>query len=287
MNISQKGIDLIKEFEGCVLHAYRDAVGIITIGYGTTNADSAIIGTTIYMGMTITQATAEAWLEKSVNAKYVPQVMKYDYIYHWNQNQLDALTSFAYNIGSIDQLTANGTRSIAEISNKILAYDKAGGQTLAGLTRRRKAEKALFDTPVQNSLASGEWVQTSKGWRYIVGTSPVRNRWINYNDKFYYLKANGYMASDEYIKSSMYKITQDLFYLNKDGSWDEETYRWKWSEIGWWLERDSDGWYPVKKWAVIDGRTYRFDSRGYMVYGRTVVIDGKKYTFSDDGVLQN
>lgn len=287
MNISQKGLDIIKEFEGCVLNAYRDSVGVITIGWGTTNADYDITGTYISMGMTISQATADSWLEQSVNKKYVPLVMKYDGIYHWNQNQLDALTSFAYNIGSIVQLVANGTRSITEISNKILAYDKAGGQTLAGLTRRRKAEKELFDTPVESSLSKGEWVRGEKdGWRYRLGTTFVRNRWVEYNGKYYYLKSNGYMASDEYIKSSLYKITQDIFYLNKDGSWDNETYHWKKNSTGYWIERDSDGWYPTKEWAVIDFKTYRFDSKGYMVHGRTVVIDGKKYTFSDDGVLQ-
>jgi GH24 family phage-related lysozyme (muramidase) len=74
--------------------------------------------------------------------------MKYDTKYHWNQNQFDALCSFAYNIGSIDTLTQNGKRSIKEISAKILAYNKAGGKELPGLTKRRKAEKALFDKAV-------------------------------------------------------------------------------------------------------------------------------------------
>ena len=45
--ISKTGIDLIKEFEGCHLTAYRDEVGVWTIGYGITNADKSITGTTI------------------------------------------------------------------------------------------------------------------------------------------------------------------------------------------------------------------------------------------------
>lgn len=148
MNISQKGIDLIKEFEGCRLKAYRDAVNVLTIGYGTTNADKDIIGVVIADGMVITQKIADRWLELSVNKKYSNKVSKYDNKYHFNQNQFDALVSFAYNIGSIDQLTQNGTRSIKEISEKILTYNKAGGKVLAGFTRRRQAEKKLFDTPV-------------------------------------------------------------------------------------------------------------------------------------------
>lgn len=136
MVTSQNGINLIKQFEGCRLTSYKDAVGVWTIGYGHT---LRVCG-----GMTITQAQAEYYLKEDL-VRFESAVMKYDSKYHWNQNQFDALVSFALNIGSIDQLTANGTRSISEISSKILLYDKAGGKKLSGLTRRRKAEKELFD----------------------------------------------------------------------------------------------------------------------------------------------
>lgn len=152
MNVSQKGIDLIKEFEGCRTVAYLDAVNVWTIGYGTTNADKSITGVEIRKGLTITKTVAENWLKLSLNKKYAPKVEKYNSKYHFNQNQFDALVSFAYNIGSIDQLTQNGTRTIKEISEKILAYDKAGGKVLVGLTRRRQAEKKLFDTPIKEEL---------------------------------------------------------------------------------------------------------------------------------------
>lgn len=144
MKVSENGLKLIKEFEGCSLKAYRDCVGVITIGYGTTNADIAITGRRIRMGMRISQHTADAWLEKSLNKKYRPKVMKYNEKYHWTQNEFDALISFAYNIGSIDQLTNYGKRSRKEIAQKMLLYNKAGGQKLRGLVRRRKAEHALF-----------------------------------------------------------------------------------------------------------------------------------------------
>ena len=143
-SVSQNGIDLIKQFESCELTAYYDSVGVITIGYGTTNADSGITGTTITEGMTISQATAEKWLMASLNQKYGPLVNKYNSIYSWTQNEFDALVSFAYNIGSIDQLTANGTRSKETIANKMPEYCKAGGQKLDGLVRRRLAERDLF-----------------------------------------------------------------------------------------------------------------------------------------------
>lgn len=146
--VSKRGIDLIKEFEGCRLTAYRDEVGVLTIGYGITNADKSVTGTSIKAGMKISQSTAEKWLEESLNQKYLPKVMKYDTRYNWNQNEIDALVSFTYNIGSIDQLTANGSRSKETIAAKMLEYVKAGGVTYNGLIRRRKAERELFLTPI-------------------------------------------------------------------------------------------------------------------------------------------
>ena len=151
LTVSNKGINLIKQFEGCRLEAYKCPAGVWTIGYGTTNADKAILkavlgkGATVKKGLKITQKQAETLLKKSVAKKYDSKVNKYYKKYKFNQNQFDALVSFAYNIGSIDGLTANGTRTIVQISSKILAYDKAGGKVLPGLTRIRKAEKALFD----------------------------------------------------------------------------------------------------------------------------------------------
>lgn len=144
--ISKNGLALIKKYEGCKLAAYQDSVGVWTIGYGTTNADKAITGLTIKKGVKITQAQADEFLNKSVNKKYSPKVSKYNAKYAWTQNEFDALVSFAYNIGSIDQLTANGTRTKKQIAAKIPAYNKAGGKTLLGLTRRRKAEQKLFNS---------------------------------------------------------------------------------------------------------------------------------------------
>lgn len=147
MIISNKGLDLIKKFEGCRLKAYKDPAGVWTIGYGHTKGVKA--------GDEITQEQADKLLRDDL-AVYETKVDKYDNKYHWNQNQFDALVSFAYNIGSIDQLTSNGRRSIKTISDKILEYNKAGGKKLEGLVRRRKAEKALFDEAVQGDSSAVE-----------------------------------------------------------------------------------------------------------------------------------
>lgn len=145
---SDRCLELVKKWEGCQLKAYKDEVGVLTIGYGITNSDKAITGVVIKTGMKITKEVAEEWLKLALEKKYLYKVLKYDSTYNWNINQLDALVSFCYNIGSIDGLTKNGTRSIKEISSKILEYNKAGGKVYKGLTNRRKDEKELFDKPV-------------------------------------------------------------------------------------------------------------------------------------------
>lgn len=135
MRTSQTGINLIKQFEGCRLTAYKCAAGVWTIGYGHTAGVKA--------GQKITQVQAESFLKNDL-VKFEKLVEKYDSKYHWNQNQFDALVSFAFNVGSIYQLTANGTRSIKTIAEKMLQYNKVAGKTLSGLTKRRQAEQDLF-----------------------------------------------------------------------------------------------------------------------------------------------
>ncbi len=141
LSISNNGLSLIKRFEGCRLTAYQDSIGIWTIGYGHTSGVSK--------GQTITQVQADRYL-KADCANAEKAVNKYHSKYHWNQNQFDALVSFTFNCGSgnLKKLLNNGQRTIAQISAKIPAYNKAGGKVLRGLVNRRAAEKELFDRPV-------------------------------------------------------------------------------------------------------------------------------------------
>ena len=145
MKTSQKGIDLIKSFEGLVLTAYKPvkAEPYYTIGYGH-------YGSEVKYGQTITKTQAEQILKNDL-IKYETAVTAYNYVYSWNQNEFDALVSFTFNCGtgSLKNLLKNGTRSRAEIRNAILLYNKdVSGNTLAGLVRRRKAELELFNRPV-------------------------------------------------------------------------------------------------------------------------------------------
>ena len=143
MKTSYRGVSLIKQFEGCRLKAYKCPAGVWTIGYGHTAG--------VKEGDIITQETAESYLRNDL-VTYEKAVMNYDGIYHFNQNQFDALVSFTYNCGAgnLKNLTQSGKRTIAQISEKLLLYNKAGGVTLLGLQRRRAAEKVLFDTPIKS-----------------------------------------------------------------------------------------------------------------------------------------
>lgn len=157
MKTSTTGLELIKSFEGCRLTAYLCPAGVWTIGYGHTK--------NVKQGQTITQKKANSFLKSDLKS-YEKHVMLYDEKYNWTQNEFDAMVSFAYNIGNIQQLTANGTRTKAQISEKMVEYNKANGKVLAGLTRRRKAEQELFTktvTATKKTLKSGDKIAIKKG----------------------------------------------------------------------------------------------------------------------------
>lgn len=140
MIISKNCVDLVKRFEGCRLEGYICPAGKLTIGYGHTGS---VDGIYIYKGMKISQEKAEALLRKDLQA-FETHVNKFNNKYKWNQNEFDALVSFAFNVGSINQLTQNGTRTKQQIALKITEYNKAAGKILPGLSSRRTAEKELF-----------------------------------------------------------------------------------------------------------------------------------------------
>lgn len=142
MKTSNSGISLIKEFEGLRLNAYKCPAGKWTIGYGHTNG--------VKQGDSINEYQAEEYLREDLKI-FENHVLKYDNIYHFNQNQFDALVSFTYNCGprNLKSLTQNGKRTIAQISKRILLYNKSGGVVLRGLQRRRVKEKILFDIPTK------------------------------------------------------------------------------------------------------------------------------------------
>ena len=144
MRISDKGISLIKQFEGLRLTAYQDSVGVWTIGYGWTQP---VDGKLIRAGMTIKEETAERLLRTGL-VGYESDVSKLVKV-KLTQGQFDALVSFAYNLGAralststlLQKLNAGDNASAAD---EFPRWNKAGGKALPGLTRRREAERALF-----------------------------------------------------------------------------------------------------------------------------------------------
>ena len=144
MQTSDKGIALIKEFEGCKLTAYQDSVGVWTIGYGWTQP---VDGKPIRAGMTIKQQTAERLLKTGM-VSYESDVSRLVKV-GLTQGQFDALVSFTYNLGARSLSTSTLLRKLnagdyAGAADEFLRWNKAGGKVLNGLTRRREAERALF-----------------------------------------------------------------------------------------------------------------------------------------------
>lgn len=159
MKTSQTGLNLIEEYEGLILGAYDDANdhivppggtsrGTLTIGYGhTTSAGPP----KVYVGQKITKAQANEILasdlsrvESSVNKLVRVPI---------NQNQYDALISFQFNTGGLGRssvLSKLNKKDYQGAADALLLWNRGNGQVLAGLIRRRKAERALFLTKASN-----------------------------------------------------------------------------------------------------------------------------------------
>lgn len=138
MKISETGLNLIISFEGFCPKATKavKTERYYTIGYGHYGKD-------VEENQSITKDQALKLLKKDMK-RFETKVMKYNDCYNFTQNEFDALVSFAYNVGNIDQLTARGTRTKKEIADAMLLYTKSGGNVLDGLRKRRNKERELF-----------------------------------------------------------------------------------------------------------------------------------------------
>tara|TARA_R100001440_G_scaffold24310_1_gene39627 strand:- start:4969 stop:5412 length:444 start_codon:yes stop_codon:yes gene_type:complete len=140
MKTSQEGIDLIKHFEGCELESYRCSANVLTIGYGTTK--------NVVEGMKITQNQAEEMLMKDLEEfeEYVEDLIDVKL----DQHQFDALVAWTYNLGPTNLKTSTLRKVLNkgaydDVPEQIKRWNKAGGQVLKGLVRRRDAEALLFE----------------------------------------------------------------------------------------------------------------------------------------------
>ena len=171
MKTSKNGIELIKCFESFSSKACKCLATekYYTIGYGHYGVD-------VKENQTITKEQAEELLQKDLE-KFEEKVNKYNNVYNFNQNQFDALVSFCYNVGNIDQLTAKGTRTIKEISEKILAYNKSGGKVINGLTNRRKKEQELFNT---SCMYYSKYIGNSANLDMILKSVGVEDKYLHF-----------------------------------------------------------------------------------------------------------
>ena len=141
MQISKAGLDLIKQFEGLYLNAYRCPAGVPTIGYGHTAG--------VAMGQTITQQQADDYLRRDV--RQFERAVSRQVRVPLTQGQFDALVSFAFNLGegALAQSTLLRLLNAGDYAGAAAQFDrwnKAGGRVLPGLVRRRAAERALFES---------------------------------------------------------------------------------------------------------------------------------------------
>lgn len=140
---SAKGIQVLKHFEGLRLQAYQDSVGVWTIGYGTTSG--------VARGQVITEAKAEQFLQSDL-VKFENAVIRAVKV-PLKQHQFDALVVFSYNVGSANfqgstMLKLINAGQFDAAAKQFVRWNKAGGQVLNGLTRRRESEAKLFSTGV-------------------------------------------------------------------------------------------------------------------------------------------
>lgn len=170
MKISQTGIDLIKSFEGCRLTAYKPVPTerYWTIGYGS-------YGPHVKPGMAITKAKAEEMLREELERfeKGVNELVKVPI----NQNQFDALVSFAYNCGlgnlkSSTLLKYVNQKEFSVAADEFGKWTRASGNVLKGLVRRRAAEKELFEKPVKGHAPKKETLKKSDDKYKVVKAVP-------------------------------------------------------------------------------------------------------------------
>ena len=153
MRTSDILFEQLKRFEGLRNNAYRDAAGVLTIGYGHTGPD-------VRPGDVI----SDYWAEHLLKADLYDIEKQVETLGHWNQPQFDALVSFAYNIGFYKLKTSTLMKTIREggsmraIKQEFNKWVYAGGQRLKGLERRRAWEaKRFFEADEMEPMKVRDW----------------------------------------------------------------------------------------------------------------------------------
>ncbi|MGL4107269.1 glycoside hydrolase family protein [Clostridium sp. LP20] len=214
MKISEKGLSLIKEFEGCQLRAYRCPSNVLTIGWGHTGD--------VWEGQTITQDQADNLLVTDMveYENYVNNCRELTFIP--NQNQFDALTSFVYNCGPGSLKTLVQNRDAGVVADKLLLYINGAYGPLAGLVRRREAERTLFLSgdrlPIDQPRQDTGWVYRLQDECNVQGFS---NQKVDNLPGPVTLK--GCPTIKRGAKGSITKLLQEKLGINTDGNFGPAT----------------------------------------------------------------
>lgn len=139
MQYSLSGLHLTEQFEGCRLTSYQDSKGVWTIGVGHTSG--------VHLGQTCTQQQAEAWLQEDI--QWAVSRVNAEVHVPLSQGEFDALVDFVFNcgVGNFEHSTLLrlvNSDDLADAANQFQAWDKADGTVVAGLLRRRLAEKSEY-----------------------------------------------------------------------------------------------------------------------------------------------
>lgn len=158
-HISPYGLALVKAFEGCMkaikgkpgyVTTYRDSVGVLTIGYGHTNLGNiapAIKEGDVWDMKTVAQALANDF--EKFDKRILSSSLKLE------QCQFDAADSFDFNTGSFLKSSIPTKIKAGDLKgamDTLEQYNHAGGKVLSGLTRRRHAERLMFEGKVVDAL---------------------------------------------------------------------------------------------------------------------------------------
>lgn len=154
MMMTEEGLALIRRLEGFRSEAYRDAVGVWTIGYGHTSMAGP---PAVTAGLRITAEEGAAILARDVEA--VAQGVRKAVTVELSDNQFSALVSFAYNVGlgafrASSVLKTVNAGAFADVPARLALWVKAGGKTLPGLVRRRALEGELFAAATPGTVAA-------------------------------------------------------------------------------------------------------------------------------------
>ena len=200
MRITNEVFEKIKEFEGLRLTAYKCPAGVWTIGYGHTGG--------VLQGMTITNAQAEKYLKTDIEKieKKVDTILNKRCLTGLNLYQYSALVSFTFNCGSTNLARLTKDRTVDQIGQAILLYNKSNGKVLDGLVKRRQWEfdyyfrQLKIDLAFSNFLfktkpnyrvrksANGEIIGNTKEGEYVQIKSITEN-WVETNVGYIHIDA--------------------------------------------------------------------------------------------------